>query len=537
MLEDRMTRRRFVRRSALGLAGVSLGSALSQRSADAAPTQGGVLTIARPVDSISLDPFRDSSSGGTWVYGLIYDSLVTLSPDMKVQPGLASSWRVLSASKVRFFLRRGMQFHDGTPCNAAAVKFTFDRTFNPQTPGIWASFAGPIKGATVVDDYTVDVESTEPYSPLLLSMAGVHGAMVSPQGVRQSGADFGRHPVGTGPFKFVEWQANDHITLERNDAYWGPKPPLDRIVFRVIPEDTARMIALRTGEVDMVLVPSVTELPALQRDPAYTVYSATGTRTVFIATTLTQPPMDDVRVRRALMMGMDRKSIVANIVGPAGPIANDMMAPSIFGYAPVHLDTLYPYDPNRAKALLAQAGFRPGPNGALERDGTPLALSMMSSRGRYPKDAEISEAFQGQMRDLGIRVDLQTPEYAIVFATLRAPTLNVALMMSAWGNITGDADQSIVPIGESDQVPPVGWNAFRYINPAYDKLAKQARVSVDQKERQTLYAEAQSMLARDLPYLPIYNMNNIAATHSYVKGFVPHPVEYVLRVGSIWLQK
>jgi peptide/nickel transport system substrate-binding protein len=134
-------------------------------------------------------------------------------------------------------------------------------------------------------------------------------------------------------------------------------------------------------------------------------------------------------------------------------------------------------------------------------------------------------------------VDLQTPEYAVVFAALRAPTLNVALMMSAWGNITGDADQTIVTIGRSDQVPPAGWNAFRYLNPAYDQVANQARVSIDPKQRQALYAQAQMMLARDLPYFPIYNMNNIVAMRSYVKGFVPHPVEYVLRVGGVWLQK
>jgi len=536
MLQDRMTRRRFVRRSALSLAGVSLGSALSPRSGNAAPVRGGVLTIARPVDAGSLDPYRDSSAPAAWVYGLIYDSLVTLSADMKVQPALASRWRVLSPSKVRFFLRQGVQFHDGTPFNAAAVKFNFDRTFDPQKPGIWASFSGPIKGATVVDDYTVDVESSEPFSPLLTNMGVVHGAMVSPQGVRQWGADFGRHPVGTGPFKFVEWQSNDHITLERNDRYWSPSS-LDRIVFRVMPEEAARMIALRTGEVDMVLLPSVTELPALRRDPNFTVASTTSTRTVFIAVTLTQPPMGDIRVRRALMMGMDRKSIVANIVGSAGALANDMMAPNIFGYAPMHLDTLYPYDPQRAKALLDQAGFKPGASGIRERGGIPLVMSMLSPRGRYPKDAEISEAFQTQMRELGIRVDLQTPEYAVAFAALRSPTLNLELMLSAWGNITGDADHTIVTIGRSDQVPPAGWNTFRYGNPAYDKAANAARVSVDQGERKTLYRQAQEMLARDLPYLPVYNMNNVAVMRSYVKGFVPHPVEYVLRVGSVWLQK
>jgi peptide/nickel transport system substrate-binding protein len=537
MLGDRLTRRRFLQRSSLALAGAATLSTLPRLRAEAAPATGGTLTIARPVDSISLDPYRDSSAPGTWVYGLIYDSLVTLGTDMTVQPGLASSWRVLSPSKVRFSLRHGVQFQDGTPCNAAAVKFNFDRTFNAKTPGIWASFAGPIAGATVVDDYTVDVESTEPFAPLLVNLAVVHGAMASPDAVRKQGDAFGRHPVGTGPFKFVEWVPNDHITLARNDAYWGPKPNLDRIVFRIMPEEEARMIALRNGEVDMVLLPSLTQLPSLARDSNYTIASVTGTRTVFIACTLTQPPMDDVRVRRALMIGTDRKSIVDNLVGPAGTLANDMMAPDIFGYAPQHLDTRYPHDAKGAVAMLAEAGFRPGPGGVLARDGVPLTLSMMSSRGRYPKDAEISEAFQAQMRDLGVRVDVQTPEYAVVFSTLRAPTLNVPLMMSAWGNITGDADHTLVTTARSDQVPPRGWNAFRYLNPQYDAVVNQARTSVNSAQRRALYAQAQGMLARDLPYFPIYNMNNIAAMRSYVKGFVPHPVEYVLRVGLVWLQK
>ena len=537
MSRDRLTRRRFLRDSSASLAALSIGSVLSSGSAGAAPVHGGTITIARPVDAISLDPYHDSSAPGAWTYGLIYDSLVTLSPEMKVMPGLAERWQVLSPSRVRFFLRRGVQFHDGTPFDADAVKFNFDRTFDPKKPGIWASFSGPIKGATVVDKYTVDVESSEPFSPLLANMGVVQGGMVSPAGVRQYGDDFGRHPSGTGPFKFVEWLPKDHITLARNDAYWGRNVYVDRIVFRIVPEESARMIALRTGEVDMVLLPSLTELPALAHDPKFTVASTTGTRTVFIACTLTQPPMDDVRVRRALMMATNRKSIVDNIVGPAGPIANGMMAPNIFGYAPVHLDQLYPYDPKRAKALLQEAGFSAGPGGLLQRGGQPLTLTMMSSRGRYPKDAEISEAFQAQMRDIGVRIDLQIPEYAVVFGALRASTLNVHLMLSAWGNLTGDADHTIVTIGRSDQVPPAGWNAFRYMNKDYDKVADEARVSLVPAKRKALYAEAQHMLASDLPYFSIYNMNNIAVMRSYVKGFVPHPVEYVLRVGSVWIQK
>jgi ABC-type transport system substrate-binding protein len=535
MVQRAMTRRQFVRGSAASLAGLSLAAATG--SAGAAPIRGGTLTIGRSIDAGSLDLFQDSSAPASWVYGLIYEPLVTLSPSMQVQPGLASSWRVTSPTRARFMLRRGVKFHDGTPCDAAAIKFNFDRTFNPQKPGIWAAFAGPIKGAEIVDDYTVDVVTTEPFAPLLLNLSMVHGGMASPAAVRQYGADYGRHPVGTGPFKFVEWVPRDHITVARNDGYWGDKTPLDSIVFKVIPDDSARMIALRTGDADMVLNPLAEELPALRRDPAYTVAGVVGTRTVFLSLTLTQPPMDDVRIRRALIVGTNRASIAQNIVQSDGAIDDSVMAPSIVGYAPMHLDRLYSYDPKAARALLAAAGFQPGSNGIMARGGSPLVLSMLSPRGRYPKDAEISQAFQAQMRDIGVQVDLQIPDYPIIVSALRSATLNTHILMTAWGNLTGDGDFTLVPLFKSDQVPPTGWNTCRYLNPEFDKLAAAQRVSLNPTERAQLDAQAQQLLARDLPVLPFYNANNIAAMRSYVKGFVPHPVEYDLRVAPVWLQK
>ena len=537
MTGGHVTRRRLVRTFLASLVGLYLRGRLSDGAGGTAASRGGTLTIARPIDALSLDPFKDSGAAATHVFGLIYEPLVTLGPNMKVDAGLASSWHVLSPTRIRFALRRGVKFHDGTACDAAAVKFNFDRVFNQQTPGIWASFAGPVKGAEVIDDYTVEVATTEPFSPLLLNMSMVHGAIVSPAAVRRWGDDFGRHPVGTGPFKFEEWQPRDRITVSRNDDYWGTKASLDRIVFRIVPEESARMIALRTGEVDMVLVPSIDQLPALRRDPNFAVASITGTRTVFISVTLTQPPMDDVRIRRALILGTDRKSIQANLVQSAGAPADSVMAPSLFGYSPMHLDTRYPYDPKAAGALLESAGFRRGPGGVMERNGSPLGLTMISPRGRFPKDAEISEAFQAQMREIGIRVDLQVPEYAVVFSALRTPNLNFHLMLSAWGNLTGDGDFSLFPNFQSEQVPPRGWNTSRYLNPAFNKVVTEARVSLNPAERRQLYAQAQDMLARDVPVIPVYDMDNIAVMRSYVKGFVPHPVEYDLRVASVWLQK
>jgi peptide/nickel transport system substrate-binding protein len=507
------------------------------RSGPASPTRGGTLTIARPVDAVSLDPHFETTAPGAWIYQMILEPLVTMGPDMKIRPVLATGYRVLSPTRIRFTLRRGVRFHDGTPFNAAAVKFTFDRAFDPRTPARWASLAGPIKGAEVVDDYTVDIVTTEPYAPLLYSVAMVYAGIVSPTAVQRLGAEFSRRPVGTGPFKFEEWRTNDRISVVRNDDYWGPKPYLDRIVFRVIPEESARMIALRTGEVDMVLVPAPAQLPAFRRDPNFTVAEATGLRVVFIGMNLTRPPLSDVRVRRALVMAANRKAILENILEGAASPADSILAPGVFGYKAMGLDTLYPYNPERARALLQEAGFRPGPDGIMQREGIPLVLTLISARGRYFKDAEISEAYQAQLRQIGVRLEISFLEWATVFTTVRAATLDYHLFTLGWVTTTADADYSLLPMFRSDQAPPRGWNTWRYVNPEFDRLVDAARRSLDPAERQALYGRAQDLIARDIMFVPFYTTKEIAVMKAAVQGFVPHPIEYNQGFAYIWLQR
>ncbi|OFX26837.1 MAG: hypothetical protein A2Z07_00990 [Armatimonadetes bacterium RBG_16_67_12] len=506
-------------------------------AAPVAPTRGGTLTIARPVDAVSLDPYFETTAPGAWIYQLILEPLVIMGPDMKVQPKLATSWNVMSPTRIRFALRRDVKFHDGTPFNAAAVKFTFDRSFDPRTPSRWASIAGPIKGAEVVDDYTVDIVASESYSPLIYSVAMVYAGIVSPTAVQRMGAEFSRRPVGTGPFRFEEWRTNDRISVTRSDDYWGQKAYLDRIVFRVIPEESARMIALRTGEVDMVLMPAPAQLQIFARDANFTVASATGLRVVMIAMNLSRPPVSDVRVRRAMIMGTDRKSIVDNILEGAGAPADGVLAPGVFGYKPLGLDTRYPYNPQRARTLLQEAGFRPGPDGIMQREGIPLVLTLLSPRGRFFKDAEISEAFQAQMREIGVRVDISFLEWATVFTTMRAAVLDYHVVTRGWVTTTADADYSLLPLFRSDQVPPRGWNLHRYFNPEYDKLVDQARSSTSAREREEIYGRAQELLARDIMAIPVYVSREIAVMRANVKGFVPHPIEYNQGFAYVWIQR
>lgn len=502
-----------------------------------AQKRGGTLTIVRPTDPVSLDPNLETTAPGAWVYFNMLEGLLTLDEKMQIKPALATSYEVLSPTRVRFKLRSGVKFHDGTPMNAAAVKFTFDRALRGTPPARWASLAGSLSGAEVVDDATVDVVTRDPYGPILRTLAMYTMGIVSPTAVQKLGADFSRAPVGTGPFKFVEWKTNTHVILERNADYWGDKPPLDRVIFKVVPEEGARMIALQTGDADMVLFPSPAQLPALRRDAKFTVHETTGIRVVFVGLHAGQPPLDDVRVRSALLHAVDRKAILDNIMeGSAGP-ARGVLAPGVFGYKDMQLDRLYPFDRARAKALLARAGWQPGPDGILTKGGQRLSLSWLAARGRYPKDGEITEAMQAMFKEVGVEAKVQFLEWANVFQQVRSATFAHHMFTLGWVTSNADADYSLFALFHSKQVPPAGWNTSRYANGRVDTLVEQARRSLNQTEREKLYGEVQDILAKEMVWIPVYTTKEIIASRASVKGFTIHPVEYNLWLGKVWLDK
>src|SRR4029450_1991841 len=334
--------RRLASRLLLGL--LVLAVIVSLGPAADAQKRGGTLTIVRPPHPVSLDPNLETTAPGAWVYFNMLEGLLTLDDKMQVKPSLATSYEVMSPTKVRFKLRPNVKFHDGTPFNAEAVRFTYDRALKGAPPARWASLAGSLDHAEVVDNLTVDPLPKGPYGPILRTLAMYCMGIVSPTAVQKLGQDFSRAPVGTGPFKFVEWKTNTHVIIERNNDYWGDKARVDRVIFKVVPEEGARMIALQTGDADMVLFPSPAQLPALRKDGKFTVHESTGIRVVFAGFHAGLPPLDDVRVRQALLHAVDRKAILDNIMeGSAGP-ARGVLAPGVFGYKDMQLDKAYPSD-------------------------------------------------------------------------------------------------------------------------------------------------------------------------------------------------
>ena len=505
--------------------------------AAAGEKRGGTLTIVRPTDPVSLDSNLETTAPGAWVYFNITEPLVVLDEQGKLTPKLATSWQVASPTKIRFKLRPNVKFHDGTPFNAAAVKFTIDRAFNEKPGARWASLAGPFVGAEVVDDLTVDIQTKEPYGPALRSLAMAYVGIVSPTAVKKSGENYGRNPVGTGPFRFVEWRTNTSITIERNAEYWGDKPFVDRVVFKVVPEEGARMISLRTGEADMVLIPSPAELPALKRDGKFTVYEVVGGRVIFVGFNLVKPPVDDVLVRQAMSHAVNVSTILDNIYEGAAVRARGYLAPTVFGFKDMGLEKLYPYDKAKAKALFAKAGWTPGPDGILQKGGQKMVLSWLGSRGRYLKDAEMAEAVQAQLREVGVDARIQFLEWGAVFSQMRSANLDHHMYTFGWITTNNDADYTMHSSFLCKNVPPAGWNRARYCNKKVDELIEQARGSVDQNAREKMYAEAQTIMAKEPIWIPIANTKEVAVTQRYVRGFSIHPVEYNLDLGKAWMDK
>ena len=319
---------------------------------------------------------------------------------MQIQPSLATSLRgdvadqgALQAAAEREVPRRHAVQRRGGEVHVRP------RAASGNPPARWASLAGPLAGAEVVDDLTVDIVTKEPYGPILRTLAMYCTGIVSPTAVQKMGEDFSRAPVGTGPFKFVEWKTNTHVIIERNPDYWGDKALLDRVIFKVVPEEGARMIALQTGDADMVLFPSPAQLPALRKDPKFTVHEATGLRVVFAGLQREHAaarrrarapgaaprgrPQGDPRQHHGGLGGARARRAGARRVRLQGHAARPALSRST---AP------------RPRRCSPRPAGRPGPDGILQKGGQKLSLSWLAARGRYPKDGEITEADPGHVQ-------------------------------------------------------------------------------------------------------------------------------------------
>jgi peptide/nickel transport system substrate-binding protein len=469
----------------------------TQAPAGAAPTQaapaqadtspgvrGGTLTIALSAEPVDTDPANTGGTPSMAAELLMYNGLVNLAPDQQIHPDLAESWTVADDTWT-FKLRQGVKFHDGTPFNAAAVKYTFDRYLvnaeKVRRAGDWMPY---LNSVAAVDDATVQFKTKGIDAFFLNRLAGEVG-IVSPTQHQKLGKDYLKNPVGTGPFKFKEWVPGVNITVVRNDDFYGDKAYLDQVIMRPISEDTTRALALQTGEVQLA-TPIIPELISqFQNDSSTNIVSRATTLNLMFGMNNTKSPFDNVTVRQALNYAIDRDAIVKNVYSGLAQAMQGAVPQAALNYAPV---TGYTYDPDKAKQMLADAGF-----------GGGFTASLTGTKGRYFKDFELMQAIQQYLKAVNVTTNINIVEWARYLELVRQPPDQTPMEMWLDGWNGGTAASLFQQRWNCNAFAPNGQNVHGFCDSAIDQLVSQAGTTLDDTRRQDLLTQAQQMISEDAP--------------------------------------
>nr|WP_191276128.1 glutathione ABC transporter substrate-binding protein [Neobacillus kokaensis] len=473
--------------------------------------QGGTLTVVRLSDATKLDPhFITDIPSANIIYQKVYQGLVVPDKDFKIQPLLAKEWKIVNDTTWEFKLRDDVTFHDGTPFNAEAVKVTFDRLLDPKTQSPQREKFAMIKEVKIVDDYTVQLLLEYPYAPLLSILASQEGSIISPKAIKENPENLAKLPVGTGPFVFEDWKSGQEISLKKNDKYWGKKPNIDRVVFKVVPEDTTRLAMIETGEAHINDQVPVTEIERIEASNTMGLYRTEGLAVEFLGFNVKKKPFDDVRVRKAISHAIEREAIIKGVYNNVGTLANVAMSPKVFGYS----DKVkpYSYDLNEAKQLLKEAGYEKG-----------LEITLLTSDRK--ERVNMAEVIQSQLKGIGVNVKIQVMEYGAFIEMLNNGEHQ--MVINGWGNATGDGDYNQYNLFHSSSQGPAG-NHFYYSNPNVDKLIDEARKETDESKRLKLYEEVMQKEMDDAVYIPIRNYEHLAAYNKNVSGFWLNAANYLM---------
>lgn len=468
--------------------------------------KAATLTVGQDGEAVSLDPPRGNDIRSLQVIEQIYDTLVVQGEDLELQPALAESWEQLDDRTWEFRLRSGVVFHNGEPFTAADVKFTYDRILDPDTGSPVAFLLGPVKEVEVVDDLTVRIRTEVPFAPIVRHLAHPAMSILNEKAVREAGDNYGtRVAVGTGPFRFVEWVRGSHIVLERNPDWWGGDVLSEKIVFRIIPDDTVRAIELETGGVDIAFNLDPIDRMRLEGDPNVNISVVETASTTYIGFNVQKPPFDDVRVRRAIAHAIDVDPLVDVIYEGMAVRARAPLAPKVFG-AQQELEP-YEYNPERARQLLAEAGYPNGFSATIWTDQAPLRV-------------QSAEVVQENLRAVGITARIQVLEWGAYLSETAAGKHDMFIL--GWSTVTADADYGLFPQFHSSQRGAAGNRSF-YANPRVDELLELGRASSDPEVRLAAYREVQEIIWDEVPVLFLMHLLDVTGLRANVEGFVPRP--------------
>jgi len=482
----------------------------------AAPVRGGRLTVAIRVNPSSLDPVLARSGDDRHTLFQINEGLVTLDEKLNIVPALAESWSIPDPRTVVFKLRRGVKFHDGTDFNARAVQQHFDRVRDPATRSPWGADYKDIEAVVAVDDFTVKFALKAPSAPLLANLADMGGLIPSPAALQKFGKDYGRHPVGTGPFQLVEWVQDDHLLLRRNPQYREPGfPYLDEVYVRFIPDDTVKVTSLRSGDVDLIDFAPPRDAAALKADSSLRYVVTPGLGYLHLQFNAEKPPFNQKLLRQAVALAIDREAIGKVIyfstgMAPKGPI------PPIFGALHGSGATGSGRDLVKARSKLAEAGV---PNG--------FSFTYLNRNdGIMP---ELAQLIQAQLAEVGIKATIEMLDINQQLVELREGRYHAAPRTNPG---RADVDGNFTRFFHSKG----GINYGRYRNPEADRLMDLGAATYDPTKRVGVYRELEKLIVDEAPTVFLYHYAQDKAMSKKVQGFRPIP-DGMLRFKTMWKEK
>ena len=498
----------------------------------AIPAGAQELKIAMAADVTSIDPHFFNLFPNNNIAEHIFDKLVQMDADSRMIPGIATSWKALDERTWEFKLRKGVKFHDGSELTAEDVAFSINRVPTvPNSPGPFSAYTKAITSVEIVDPYTIRFKTAAPHPLMPNDMSTIY--IVSKKiatGAATEDFNSGKVTVGSGRYKFVRYANGDRVELVRNDNYWGEKPAFEKVQFKIIKNEAARMAALLSGDVDAIEQPPTADLARLKKDPKFTLTSKISHRVIYFnfdhlsrvspfvtakdGKPLEKNPLQDVRVRRAISKAINRPAIAERVMEGQAIPSGQLVSEKLFGHNPALKAEVYDLD--GAKKLLAEAGY---PNG--------FNLTIHGPSGRYVNDEKIVQAVAQMLSRAGITAKVETAPMGPYSG--RASKQEFSFHMVGWGASTGEASsplRSLLATFNRDKgLGAVNWG--RYSNAKVDYLIEQALQQVNDENRMVMLQRATELSMQDLGLMPIHFQFTMWATKKNVQ-YVPRTDEYTL---------
>jgi peptide/nickel transport system substrate-binding protein len=494
----------------------------------------GALVVAQAADIAGLDLVRVLDSESIEVGMILFEGLARWrAGTTEIDPGLATAWEVTpDGLRWTFALRPGVVFHDGTPLDADAVAFSFARVIDPRHPsflagnegGYWRGLLKEVTRVTARGPLRVEIEVAHPYAPLLGELAMF--PIVSPAAVRRWGDDFRRHPVGTGAFAFEAWDLGEQVVVRRFDRYWGTRPALERIVFRVVVDARQRLVDLQSGSVDLAAGILPDEQSFVELHPDLVLLHMPSHDVSYLAFNMTRPPFDDRRVRRAISHAINKEPIVKLAYQGRAIAADGPLPPGQWGYRPPA--ARLPYDPALAKQLLDDAAAAH----AFDISRVYRLYAPSTPRTYLSQPERVARYIQAALSRIGVSSQLILQPIGRHREAVGRGDHDLAL--HGWISDTGDPDNFLYVLLHSDNaVPGLAQNIAFYRNPAVDRLLVAAQAAIDEPSRSKLYGEVQAIVADDMPWVPLAHSELVVAARAELDGVrlspLGHPLYALIR--------